>query len=165
MSTRESEGVLKLRNWQFFVALVFTATAILAPRHAMAALGGDVSSVQADQQHMKAALQITTAPAYTVHELHQDSGTVVKEFISPAGKVFAVSWNGPFTPDLHQVLGEYFEQFSQAVQTRARRPGHAPLNINQNGLVVQTGGHMRSYFGRAYLTAAMPETVRAEDIR
>jgi Protein of unknown function (DUF2844) len=155
---------LKSRSWQIFIALI-AAGAIAAPLPAVAALGGDVSSVQDDQQHMKAALRIQTGQAFTVHELHQESGTVVKEFIAPTGKVFAVSWSGPFIPDLRQLLGIYFDQFSQAAQTRVRRPGRAPLNIQRDGLVVQSGGHMRAFFGKAYLTDELPQTVRAEMIR
>jgi hypothetical protein len=160
----EGEGFLKPRSWQILVALVISAGAIASPSRAVAALGGDVSSVQDDQVHMKAALRIETGQAFTVHELHQESGTVVKEFIAPSGKVFAVSWSGPFIPDLRQLLGNYFDQFSQAAQTRGRRPGRAPLNIQQNGLMVQSGGHMRSFFGKAYLSDELPQTVRAEMI-
>ncbi len=156
---------MKPRSWQILIVLVISAGAIASPYRAVAALGGDVSSVQDDQQHMKAALRIQTGQAFTVHELHQDGGTVVKEFIAPTGKVFAVSWSGPFIPDLRQLLGTYFDQFSQAAQTRARRPGRAPLNIQQNGLVVQSGGHMRAFFGKAYLSDKLPETVTAEMIR
>lgn len=148
--------------WQILIGLL-TVGAISLP--AMAALGGNVSSVQQDQAQMKAALSIRTGQAYTVHELHQESGTVVKEFISPAGKVFAVSWSGPFIPDLRQLLGEYFDKFSQAAQTRARRPGRAPLMIEQDGLVVQSGGHMRAFTGRAYLTDKLPEGVSTDAIR
>ena len=155
---------MRPRSWQILVALFVVLGAVAAPVPVLAALGGDVGSVQADQEHMKAALQIKTGQAYTVHELHQSGGTVVKEFISPAGKVFAVSWSGPSVPDLRQLLGTYFDQFSQAVQTRARRVGRAPLNIQQNGLVVQSGGHMRAFFGKAYLADQLPQMVRPEMI-
>ena len=37
----------------------------LLPLPALAALGGDVTSVQEDQAQMKASLKITQAPAYT----------------------------------------------------------------------------------------------------
>src|ERR1700720_4163118 len=68
------------------VLLVF-----LLPRPALAALGGDVASVQGDQAYMKATLKTTQAHAYTVHEIKDTAGTVVKEFVSPAGKVLAIS--------------------------------------------------------------------------
>jgi hypothetical protein len=161
----ESGGFLKPGLNQILIGLLITIGAIARPLPAVAALGGDVSSIQDDQAHMKAALRIQTGQTFTVHELHQESGTVVKEFISPTGKVFAVAWHGPFIPELRQLLGTYFEQFSQAARTRARRVGRAPLYIQQNGLVVQSSGHMRAFSGRAYLTDQMPEGVTADAIR
>jgi hypothetical protein len=155
---------LKSQYRQNLIASLLSVLTIAAPIPALAVLGGDVSSVQADQSQMKAVLRIQTGQSYTVHELHGQSGMVVKEFISPAGKVFAVSWGGPFVPDLRQLLGTHFEQFSQAAQARVRRPGRAPLNIQQDGLVVQSGGHMRAFFGKAYLTDMLPAGVDAKTI-
>ncbi|MGH9529740.1 MAG: DUF2844 domain-containing protein [Terriglobales bacterium] len=157
--------VLQLQFGQVLIALLVSIATIAGAVPAFAALGGDVASVQADQAHMKAALQIQIGQAYTVHELHETHGNVVKEFVSPAGKVFAVSWSGRSIPDMRQLLGTYFDQFSQAAQTRVRRPGRAPLNIHQNGLVVQSGGHMRAFFGRAYLSDKLPEGVSLDAIR
>src|ERR1700732_4520267 len=94
----ESEETLKSQYRQNLIASLLSMLTIAAPIPALAVLGGDVSSVQADQAQMKAVLRIQTAQSYTVHELHEQSGMVVKEFISPAGKVFAVSWGGPFVP-------------------------------------------------------------------
>lgn len=77
---------------------------------------------------------------------------MVKEYISPAEKVFAVTWQGPFQPDLHQLLGAYFDQYTQAVQTqRAARHGHGPLLIQQPGLVLQITEHIRLFPGKAYV--------------
>lgn len=131
--------------------------------NAPAELGGNVSTVQADQAHMKATLRVSQANGYVVHEMQSQTGTTVREYASPTGQVFAVAWDGPFLPDLRQVLGSYFPQFAQAVQARRARGG--PLMINEPGLVVESGGHMRSFFGRAYVPQMMPEGVRAEAIR
>ncbi len=157
--------VSRVRSWQILIPLLIAVGIMIVPCPAMAALGGDVSSVQADQAHMNAALRIQTGQAYTIHELHQTSGTVVKEFISPSGKVFAVSWSGPFIPDLRQLMGTYFDQYSQAARSTVRRTGRAPLNIQQNGLVIQSGGHMRAFFGKAYLSDQLPQSVGPEMIR
>jgi hypothetical protein len=158
-------ALLNASSWKLLLAAPLALAALIAPLSANAELGGDVASVQADQAHMKSALRIQTAQAYTVHELHETTGTVVKEFISPTGKVFAVTWSGPFIPDLRQLLGPYFDQYSQAAQTRVRHSRRSPLLIEEPGLVVQSGGHMRAFFGRAYLTSELPQTVRAEMIR
>jgi Protein of unknown function (DUF2844) len=136
------------------------------PTAASAELGGDAASVLADQAHMKAALKSTPAAAYTVHEIQAPSGTVVREYISPAGKVFAVAWRGPFLPDLHQILGASFTTFTQNVQAqRMQRSGHGPVLVKQDALVVKSLGHARNYFGKAYLPELMPQGVQDEDIR
>lgn len=134
---------------------------------AFAALGEDAISVQADQAHMQGSLRTTQAEAYTVHEIQAPTGTVVREYVSPAtGKVFGVVWQGPWPPDMRQILGSYFAQYQQAAGTRASiHAGRKPLAIEQPGLVMHSGGHMRSFAGQAYLPESLPPGVRAEAIR
>jgi uncharacterized protein DUF2844 len=139
---------------------------LLLPTTASAALGGDVTSVQSDQVHMQGSLRTTQTDGYTVHEIKAATGTVVREYVSPAGKVFAVAWEGPWLPDIKQLLGAYFDQFAQAAQTQANaRTGRRPLHIEQSGLVVDLTGHMRAFAGRAYVPEMLPQAVRAEEIR
>jgi uncharacterized protein DUF2844 len=97
-----------------------------------------------------------------LHELQTPSGVAVREFVSPSGKVFAVAWHGPSRPDLKQLLGSHFEEYRQALQARSSRRG--PVFIQLPNLVVQLGGHMRDFMGRAYLPDQLPAGVRAEDI-
>lgn len=138
--------------------------AALPPLQAHAALGGLVSSVEADQAHMHAARKVTAAAAYTVHEITVPSGTTVREFVSSAtGRVFAVAWHGPFMPDLKQVLGDQFDTFVQAAGSAGTR--RSSVLVSRPGLVVHSGGHMRAFFGKAYLPGQLPAGVRVEDIR
>ena len=141
--------------------------AILAlPFPLLASLGGDVSSVQRDQLKMEGSLRTTSADSYTVHEIQTPAGVAVKEYVSPAGKVFAVTWQGPFQPDLRQLLGPYFDQYVQAVQAqRAERRGRGPVLIQQPGLVVQVTGHMRAVQGKAYVPQMLPAGIHSEEIR
>jgi hypothetical protein len=37
--------------------------------------------------------------------------------------------------------------------------------VHQSGLVVETGGHMGAFVGRAYLPQALPQGVSADDIK
>jgi len=67
---------------------------------ALAALGGDVASVHEDQAQMKGTLKTTQGSTYTVHEIKASAGTVVKEYVSPAGQVFAITWHGQFIPNM-----------------------------------------------------------------
>ena len=130
---------------------------------ATATLGEDVSSVRADQAQTQGTLQIVNGAKFAVHEIQMPSGTAVRQYVSPAGMVFAVSWQGPTLPDLQQVLGRYFEQYSESV--RSRGAGTGPSLNQQSGLVVQSGGHMRAFFGRAYVEQMLPRGVLPEEIQ
>jgi Protein of unknown function (DUF2844) len=141
--------------------LIMPLLALALP--AAAELGGNISSIQADQEHMKGTRRVTTNAAYSVHEIQAATGTMVREFVSPSGTVFAVAWQGPATPDLQQLLGAYFDQFTQAIQTK--HAGRGPVSIRQEGLVVEAGGHMRSFTGRAYLPQMMPQGVSSDAIK
>ena len=142
--------------------LVILATALPA----WASLGGDAASIQADQLHMQGSRTTKAADAYTVHEIQAATGTVVREYLSPEGKVFALAWNGPRLPDLRQVLGSYFEQYRAAVQSQSGpRMARRPVMIDQPGLVVQIGGQVGAFSGRAYVPEMLPSGVRAEDIQ
>jgi hypothetical protein len=90
----------------------------------------------------------------------------VKEYVSPAGKVFAITWRGPFIPNMQQLLGTYFDQYAQAAKAqRESHYGHRPLNIQQPDLVFQNGGHMHSYFGRAYVPGMVPQGVNVDALQ
>lgn len=132
---------------------------------AFASLGGNVNSVSADRAHMNASVSVTQRTNYAVHEMQSPAGTTVKEFVSPAGNVFAVSWQGQFPPQMQQILGSYFSQYSAAISAQHRHYGHRPLNIQEPGLVIQTGGHMRDYYGRAYIPDMLPAGVKADEIK
>jgi hypothetical protein len=148
-----------LTTWWPSIALTML---LVSP--ASATLGGDAASVQADQAQMKAALKATTAtPRFTVVESELPSGTLVRQYVSPGGLVFAVAWEGPSLPDLRQLLGTFFVQYVEA----AKRPdGAAGTRVIQlPGLVVFSGGRMRAFLGRAYMPGSIPAGVSIDEIR
>lgn len=149
-------------------SLLATAIAVATAAFAIpaaASLGGDESTVAADQAALAGqnqAAKIARVQRYAVHEIAASSGTVVREFVSPTGKVFAVSWSGPAMPDMRQVLGTYYDTYIDAV---AKRKARGPVNIVLPGFVVQSGGHMRAFSGKAYLPDAVPAGVASEEIK
>jgi hypothetical protein len=151
----------KIRRFRTGVLLC----ALLWSMSAFAALGGDASSVQSDAAHLQGSVRVTDNTGYSVQEIQTPTGVTVREFVSPAGKVFAIVWQGPWPPDLHQLLGSYFTQYQQAAQAPKQRAGRAPVSIRQENLVVEHAGHMRSFAGRAYLTDQLPSGVTTESIR
>ncbi|MCU1268952.1 MAG: hypothetical protein JWN74_246 [Acidobacteriaceae bacterium] len=137
---------------------------LLVSSSALAALGQDVSSVQSDGVRMKAAVSVLPGQSFSVHEMRASTGTRIREFVTPAGQVFGVSWQGSSIPDLRQLLGEYFDQYMQAAQTTPR-VSRRMVHIETGDLVFESSGHMRFVVGRAYLRAKVPNGVSADAIR
>src|SRR5262249_52359679 len=129
--------------WRVKLLLALTMAAIV-PR-AFATLGGNAGSVQSDVVRMQGSLRSTSQAAFTVHEIKAPTGTVVREYVSPGGTVFAVSWQGSALPNMRQLLGSYFEQYQQAFQSQASGRVRKPIHVEKPGLVVNFGGHMRSF--------------------
>lgn len=161
MSQRRADFI-KSRLGGAAAALVILAAAFPA----WASLGGDTTSIQADQLQMQGTRTTKAAESYTVHEIQAATGTVVKEYVSQEGKVFGVAWRGTRLPDLRQLFGGYFEQYQAALQSQGGgRVARRPVMIDQAGLVVRIGGHIRGFVGRAYVPEMLPSGVRAEDIQ
>jgi hypothetical protein len=156
------------RHFPILKSLTFAGAiaSLISPGPLSASLGGDVTSVQADQAKLQASLQTSSKNGYAIHEMRAQNNVVVREYVSSAGKVFGVAWQGPTRPDLQQLLGTYFQQFSQAAQAqKAQHSGRRPVVINEPGLVVEMSGHPRFFLGRAYVPGMLPSGVQAEEIQ
>ena len=153
---RRVRTVLRTALWA-----VLLAGSVTLP--AFAALGGDAASVDTDAAKMKGQARATAVAGYTVKEITLPSGTVVREYVSAEGKVFAVTWKGMSQPDLQQTLGTYFEQYKAAAA--APHAGHHHLQIHQPELVLISGGHMRAWSGKAYVPVLLPPNFSVDDIR
>jgi hypothetical protein len=149
---------------KFALGILLGVFEFSSPAHA--SLGGDVASVRDDQAKLQGTLQTTSKPNYDVHEIQGSSGVIVREYVSRAGAVFGVAWQGRTHPDLRQVLGASYEPYLKAVESqRSQRRGHGPLLIQLPGLVLRTGGHMGALTGMAFIPQGLPAGVRPEDIQ
>jgi hypothetical protein len=126
-------------------------------------LGGNVSSVQDDQTRLKGTLQVTKAAGYEIHEIQTEQGVKVREFVSAGGTVFGVAWEGPWKPNMRQLLGSYFDQYMNAVP--ATKTTHGPVTVQSSGLVVHLAGHPGAFVGQAYLTQMIPQSASAAVIK
>ena len=133
---------------------------LVRSRSAAAALGEDEASITADEAQMKGDHSAIAGEKYTVHEIRTRSGISIREYIVPGNKVFAVTWRGPWLPDMRQLLGTYFGTFSRALRVKHSR--HRPFVIVDPALVVHSSGHMRSFFGEAHVPSLVPEGVSVE---
>lgn len=123
------------------------------------------SASAAPAARLLAATPITPSSLYTLHEVQLETGTTVREFATPAGLVFAISWRGPVLPDLSALLGDYFNAFKRETE-QARMTGRrgSPVNMESDGLVVRSNGRMRNFFGHAYAPNLVPAGVNIKDV-
>jgi hypothetical protein len=137
---------------------------ILAAAPAWAALGQLESTVNADGAFLHGQIRDEVHQGYRVHLITDPAGTVVREYVSSAGVVFGVAWQGPSIPNMRQLLGPYFTHLQQVAEAQTTHHG-GPLTIQQNDFVFSSGGHMRAYHGRAYVPSLLPKPVASEVVQ
>jgi Protein of unknown function (DUF2844) len=131
---------------------------------AHAALGGDAASVPADAAELHGAVNTEIRQQYDIQEISAEAGMRVREYLGRNGVVFAVSWSGPVMPDLQRLLGTHFAEYSAALKALTRPGLQRSVRMASSELIVESGGHLRAYSGRAYLPALMPAGVSAAEI-
>jgi Protein of unknown function (DUF2844) len=165
-STMIKPSKMTISNAALRLLITLAALGHVAAAHA--SLGGDSASVEADRMHMNvkhAARQTASLTGnYTVNETILPSGTLVRQYVSNADLVFAVTWSGPFMPDFRQLLGPHYDTMV-AQQAKQNHAGHRFFNLQESGLVIESGGHPRSFAGRAYLPGAVPAGVNVQEIQ
>jgi hypothetical protein len=153
------------RSVNFLLLLFALGMNPLGVEPVRAALGGDAASVVSDANEMRGVVHAELLQQYDIHEITADSGIRVREFLSRDGVVFAVTWSGPMVPDLQRLLGTNFAEYTRALAA-LKQPGlHRSLRVASSSLVVESGGHLRAYSGRAYLPALIPSGTSAADFR
>ena len=153
-------------------ALVCSLCMFISVGEASAALGqapsaltAAVKPVAVTAARKSAALNGERSSFYSVHELQLENGTLVREYATPSGLVFAVTWVGPVLPDLSVLLGEFFSTFKlETGQTRMTRSRGAPVSFERDGVIVSSRGRMRNFEGYAYAPAFVPSGVNINDV-
>ena len=108
-----------LKSWMLAST---AAIAALLPCLASAALGEPEGSVAADGVQLHGSITASDQGAYRLHEIQLPSGTLVREYAGLDGTVFAVTWHGPYVPNLRQLLGRYFDAYVAAAKAPTRGP-------------------------------------------
>ena len=147
-----------MRATPFFSALLLAYAGV-----SHAALGG--LPEQFNTQGTTLVSSVSSAgPNYVMRDTTLATGTHVREYVSASGVVFAVTWDGPFLPDLKALLGKYFDTMG-AESARVPRAGRSPMAINLPEVVINSGGHMRAFEGSAWIPAEFPAGFTAADVR
>ena len=126
-----------------------------------AALGGAPETFEAQGAVPVVSSRMTN---YVMRETTLPTGTRVREYVSESGTVFAVTWEGPFLPDLKALLGKYFDTMV-ADSGRMPKAGRSRIAMSGSEVVINSGGHMRAFEGSAWLPAEFPAGFTADDVR
>jgi Protein of unknown function (DUF2844) len=132
---------------------------------AMAHLGGDADSVAADRDAMHAQLHSTAMQLYSLHEINTPAGTVVHEYTTRPGTVFAVTWQGQLPPNLAQLFGNYYKQYQDAAAAQSRPGMHRQVNIANADFVVESTGRLRNFRGKAFVPSLIPAGVSVAELQ
>lgn len=179
MGRLDFDGPINLTNkgdlmtfFSFLFRLLVASLMGLAAGPSMATLGqapsrsaASIAPPPVSGARLMAVTPAAASSLYTVHQVQLDSGTLVTEFASPAGVVFALTWQGPVLPDLSALLGDYFKTFkAQTERSRLVGQRNASVSMALDGLVVQSSGRMRHFFGSAYAPDLIPTGVHIHEL-
>ena len=135
---------------------------LLIPPLAAGGLGQAGASVAADAAHFGAQVRMVPQAGYTIAELQAPGATLIREYESPAGLIFGISWRGAAMPDLRQLLGDSFAAYQQAAQAQAgAEHRRGPLHLVIGNLEVDNAGGPRAFQGRAVRLDLVPAQLSA----
>ncbi|KAA1015914.1 DUF2844 domain-containing protein [Paraburkholderia panacisoli] len=145
------------------LAVCALATGVLsASAAAHAELGGtmpDHTDAAASAPHtlLNGALRVRT--------LTDAGNTTINEYATSTGRIVGYAWEGPTMPDLDALLGKYAASYRTGAAASARDGNLHASRIARPDVIVESGGPMRGYLGRAWLPGALPPGVTADDLQ
>jgi hypothetical protein len=158
---------LAATNATFFAALSVSLAVILPAPAARAELGGTMANAGSGaSDSAQPGAPVTVLNGAVKKRTSVDAGgTTIDEYASSTGQIFAYKWRGPTMPDLPALLGSYNASYraGAAAQASGGLDLHV-LRVARPDVVVEAGGQMRSYVGSAWLPAALPAGVTADEL-
>lgn len=136
------------------------AALLCASADVRAELGGTMpsqagSTAVAPQTLLNGALRLRT--------LTDAGNTTINEYATNSGQIIAYTWQGPTMPDLRALLGKYADSYRTGAAASAPEGNLHASRVVRPDVIVESGGPMRGYAGRAWLPAALPPGVTAGD--
>jgi len=114
------------------------------------------AGASAPQNVLNGALRVRTST---------DAGnTTINEYGTSNGEIVAYTWQGPTMPDLAALLGKYAGSYRAGAAAAAATGNLHASRVARPDVIVESGGPMRGYAGRAWLPAALPPGVSADDL-
>jgi len=142
---------------------------------AHAALGGDEFSVQTDQDRFSGLRRramvapsagiVANPSTVQLHEITAPDGSVVREYMTPGGVVFAVAWATHFKPDLAALFGAHAPTYADAASQAMRSPGiKRHVVLERADLVVHSNAHFNTFTGTAYVKSLVPADIHVDQL-
>lgn len=145
-----------------FATTVLAVAALCAGPNARAELGGvmpaqPASGASAPHAVLNGALRMRT--------LTDAGNTTINEYATSTGRIIAYAWQGPTMPDLPALLGKYAASYRAGADAAAADGNLHVSRVARPDVIVESGGPMRGYVGRAWLPAALPPGITADDFQ
>ncbi len=130
-----------------FATLGFNGTA-------QAELGGNLGSSMASESNANLHIAaMSRFPGVSILTAVMN-GITIKQYATPDGRIFAVSWSGPAKPDLRALLGAAFPAMNQP----NKQLSSLGLGVvRQADLVIESYGRLRDFHGDAYIPSLTPK--------
>lgn len=152
----------RMRGIALSVIVAVCATSFAA-REAQGELGGTAAAPETSASGVQ---RLSAARAFQVRSSVDAGGTTINEYSTSNGRIFAYTWQGPTMPDLAQLLGPYAQRYRDNATAQLNALGNLHASrVEQPDVIVESGGLMRSYAGRAWLPAALPPGFSPSDLR
>lgn len=149
---------------------------------AHAELGGDVSSIDRDQARLKGERRQVSVQTHVVvnraqalsvatqetmaHEITQADGSVIREYLTPSGIVYAVTWQTHFRPDLGALFGQHAASYMASAKEAMKTPGiKRNVALQSKNLIVHATSHFNIFIGQAYVPSLVPSGVNVHELR
>ncbi|MFM0199844.1 DUF2844 domain-containing protein [Paraburkholderia fungorum] len=145
------------------IAASATVAVLLGASPAVRAELGGTMPNQADST--TAAPQTLLNGALRLRTLTDAGNTTINEYATNTGQIIAYTWDGPTMPDLRALLGKYADSYRTGAIASAPDGNLHASRVVRPDVIVESGGPMRAYTGRAWLPAALPPGVTAADFR
>ena len=151
----------QISYWMGIVLLMLTLSL-----PALAALGGDVSSVQEDQAQMKGTLKTTEADAYTVHEITAPGNTVVRNTFPRRAKSLPSLGTDSLSPTCSSFWGRTSISMHRPPKSKERATRAATRSTsNSPAWLSRTAGICARIMGRAYVPDMVPHGVNVDALQ
>lgn len=148
---------------QAAAALLMLAFVVAPIQRAQAALGDATASVARDHAALRGTLVVLPMQNYDIHQMVSAAGVTVREYVTRAGSVFAITWMGTQVPDLKILLGSYFDRYVSLAM--AHRSGHHVLSFDTPELSMTTVRFQRMASGAVYVPGLLPSGVSRRELR